>query len=252
MPEWVRLNDSDDDPLVTDIDQNALDLIQEKKPGLPVLPLLQNYKNEEWNSALLAKWIDTEDARRKLIDSAVRLADKYKFGGITLDLEEVPAASQKNLLLFVAEIHSEFQKHGLKIAQAVPFDNPDWNYKAYADVTDYQMLMAYDQHWETSEPGPIAGQDWFEAVLKKRMAELSPAKTVICFGNYGYKWEKGTKQAEDISFQESVLTAKESLDSPGEIEFDPTQAAIPISATARMTERPTKYGFSTRSLLITS
>ena len=100
VPEWVRLGDNDNAPLVLDIDQNALDLIQQEKPGLPVLPLLQNYKNEQWNSALLAKWIDTEDARRKLIDSVVHLAETYKFGGITLDLEEVPAASQKNLLLF--------------------------------------------------------------------------------------------------------------------------------------------------------
>ena len=42
---------------------------------------------------------------------------------MTIDIEEVPAASQKNLLLFVDEMHGEFQKHGLKIAQAVPFDN---------------------------------------------------------------------------------------------------------------------------------
>ena len=114
------------------------------------------------------------------------------------------------------------------MAEAVPFDNPDWDYKAYANVTDYQMLMAYDQHWATGEPGPIAGQDWFEAVLKKRMAELSPAKTVICFGNYGYKWAKGTQQAEDISFQESVLTARESLDSPSEIEFHRRQPQSPF------------------------
>jgi spore germination protein YaaH len=36
------------------------------------------------------------------------------------------------------------------------------------------MLMAYDEHWATGAPGAIAGQDWFDATLKKRMAELSP------------------------------------------------------------------------------
>lgn len=222
VPEWIRLSGDENAPLVLDINQNALDLIQEEKPGLPVLPLLQNYQNEQWNSEILAKWINTEVSRRKVINSLIEVVDKYKFGGITLDLEEVPAASQKNLLLFVEEIHGEFQKRNLKLAQAMPFDNPDWDYKAYANATDYQMLMAYDQHWETSEPGSITGQDWFEAVLKKRMADLSPAKSVICFGNYGYKWEKGTREAEDISFQQAVLTAKESLDSPDEIKFDPT------------------------------
>ena len=53
------------------------------------------------------------------------------------------------------------------------------------------------------------------------MAELSPAKTIICFGNYGYNWTKDKKEAETLSFQESLLAAKESLDSPDEIKFDP-------------------------------
>src|SRR5205085_1667411 len=53
------------------------------------------------------------------------------------------------------------------------------------------------------------------------MAELSPAKTIICFGNYGYNWANDKSEAETVSFQEALLAAKESLDSPTEIEFDP-------------------------------
>ncbi|NOT48488.1 MAG: polysaccharide deacetylase family protein, partial [Acidobacteria bacterium] len=221
VPEWIRLSDDVNSPLLLDIDNKALDLIQQEKPAMPILPLLQNYKDEKWNSEILAKWIGTEEARRKLIDSLAVNVNRYKFGGITVDLEEVPASMQKELLMFVEELHSEFQRQNLKVAQAVPFDNPDWDYRDYAAATDFQMLMAYDQHWESGEAGPIAGQDWFEAVLKKRMAELSPAKTVVCFGNYGYKWQSGAQEAEDISFQQAVLTARESLDNPGEIKFDP-------------------------------
>ncbi|MFH4118059.1 hypothetical protein WAI56_21600, partial [Acinetobacter baumannii] len=79
------------------------------------------------------------------------------------------ADKQAALLAFVNQLHSEFSKRGLVLAQAVPFDNPDWDYKAFAAVTDYLMLMAYDQHWATGQPGSIAGQDWFETILKKRM-----------------------------------------------------------------------------------
>ncbi len=223
VPEWIRLSDNDKDPLVLDIDQGAresLDFIKKNKPEMPVLPLLQNYKNEKWNSDILVQNISTEARRKNLISSLLTTIDKYNFGGITIDIEEVPASAQADLFIFMKDLHAEFQSRGLILAQAVPFDNPDWNYKAYAAVTDYLMLMAYDQHWSTGEPGPVAGQEWYEAILKKRMAELSPNKTIVCFGNYGYNWAGDKSEGEDITFQEALLAAKESLGSPTEIKFD--------------------------------
>ena len=220
VPEWIRLSGDAKNPLVLDIDPDALDLISTEKPSMPVLPLLQNYRAEQWNSDILVNSISTDDTRRQLINSLLETIDKYKFAGLTIDIEEVPPASQMNLLKFMQELHAEFQSRNLILAQAVPFDNPDWNYVAYANVTDYLMLMAYDQHWSTGEAGPIAGQDWYESILKKRMAELSPAKTIICFGNYGYNWAEGEKEGETVSFQEALMDAKDSLDGPGEIKFD--------------------------------
>jgi len=68
----------------------------------------------------------------------------------------------------------------------VPFDDSDWDLRSYAAATDYLLLMAYDQHWLSSTAGPIAAQDWFERILALRISELEAAKTIICFGNYGY------------------------------------------------------------------
>ena len=73
------------------------------------------------------------------------------------------------------------------------------------------MLMAYDQHWSTGEPGPVAAQRLVRIDTEKRMSELSPAKTIVCFGNYGYNWPGNKEEAETVSFQESLLAAKESL-----------------------------------------
>ncbi len=221
VPEWIRLSGDEKSPLVIDVDDKAMDLIQSEKPQMPVLPLVQNYKNEQWNSEIVVRSISTEQSRRHLIDKLLATVDQYKLGGLTIDIEEVPESSQSDLFTFINELHVEFQSRGLILAQAVPFDNPDWNYKAYANVTDFLMLMAYDQHWSTGTAGPVAGQDWYESLLKKRMAELSPAKTIICFGNYGYNWVNDKSEAETVSFQEALLAAKESLDSPEEIKFDP-------------------------------
>ena len=196
-------------------------LIRQQRPDIPVLPLVQNYKNEQWNSDVLVHAISTEAARQKLIAALLDVVAKNNFGGLTVDIEEVPAKSQTDLYIFVNELHQELQKRDLILAQAVPFDNEDWNYTAFASITDYLMLMGYDQHWSTGEAGPVAGEDWFESILKKRMQELSPAKTIVCIGNYGYDWSDNGTEAETVSFQDSLLAAKESLDSPEQIKFDP-------------------------------
>src|ERR1043166_5656610 len=217
VPEWIRLKDGDD-PLVKDIDPKALDFVRRERPTMPILPLVQNYRNEQWNPQILARAVATEDSRQRLINALLQTVDENKFRGVTIDLEEVPASSQANLYKFMQELHAAFQPRGLAVAQAVPFDNPDWNYKAYAEVTDYLMLMAYDQHWASSAPGSISAQNWFEQILARRMRELDPSKTIVCVGNYGYDWTSAGGEAPEVTFQEAVLSAR---DSDATIKFDP-------------------------------
>jgi cellulose synthase/poly-beta-1,6-N-acetylglucosamine synthase-like glycosyltransferase/peptidoglycan/xylan/chitin deacetylase (PgdA/CDA1 family)/spore germination protein YaaH len=221
VPEWVRISGDAANPLSLDIDDKAMDLIHQVRPDIPILPLVQNYKNEQWNSDVLVKSVSTEEQRQKLIAALLDLVAKNNFGGLTVDIEEVPASAQTNLYIFVSELHQELQKRNLILAQAVPFDNDEWNYTAFAGVTDYLMLMGYDQHWSTGEPGPVAGNDWFDSLLKKRMKELSPSKTIVCFGSYGYDWSDNGDEAETVSFEDALITAKESLDNPEQIKFDP-------------------------------
>jgi len=217
VPEWIRLQDGDD-PLVRDFAPQALDLVRRVRPTMPILPLVQNYQNEEWNPQLLARAIATEQSRQKLIGALLQTVEENRFGGVTIDLEEVPTASQPNLYAFMRELHDTFHSRGLLVAQAVPFDDDDWNYKAYAATSDYLMLMAYDQHWASSAPGSVASQNWFEQLLAKRMRELDPSKTIVCVGSYGYDWTSAGGEAPEVTFQEAVLSAKES---DAQIAFDP-------------------------------
>jgi peptidoglycan/xylan/chitin deacetylase (PgdA/CDA1 family) len=84
-------------------------------------------------------------------------------------------------------------------------------------VTDYQILMAYDEHFEEGTPGPIASQAWFVDKLSQRMRELDPSKTIVAIGNYAYDWA-GKGPAVDMTFQAGMLASKES-EAP--ITFDP-------------------------------
>ena len=217
VPEWVRLQDGPD-PLALDIDQRALDLIRRARPETPILPLVQNYRNEQWDGDLLARAVGDEAARQRLVASLVQLVERNRFAGVCIDLEEAPPASQPNLLSFMEELRASFRPRGWTVAQAVPFDNSDWDYQAYARATDYLMLMAYDQHWAEGAPGPIAAEGWFGQTLGRRMKELDPARTIICIGNYGYDWSNRRREATELTFQEAVLSAR---DSEARIRFDP-------------------------------
>jgi cellulose synthase/poly-beta-1,6-N-acetylglucosamine synthase-like glycosyltransferase/peptidoglycan/xylan/chitin deacetylase (PgdA/CDA1 family)/spore germination protein YaaH len=219
VPEWSRLGDPSDGSSVitTDIDVPAVNLIRQTHPQTRIVPLLQNYRDEKWDAQLLAKAVGTEESRQRLIRDVTAFVDQNQFGGICIDLEEAPVEALPNLLTFVQELHSAFQPRGWVVAQAVPFDNPDWNYKAYSEATDYLMLMAYDQHWGTGEPGPVSAQTWFEENLVRRMKDLPPSKTIVCIGSYGYDWTRGEPDAETVTFQEAIVSAR---DSEAKITYD--------------------------------
>jgi cellulose synthase/poly-beta-1,6-N-acetylglucosamine synthase-like glycosyltransferase/peptidoglycan/xylan/chitin deacetylase (PgdA/CDA1 family)/spore germination protein YaaH len=209
VPEWARLQDGTT-PLLTDVHAPALNWIRLTRPQVRILPLVQNVVNEKWDGNLLARAIADEPHRQLLINALTTFVETNKFAGVCIDFEEPLPESQANLLQFMKELHSVFAAKGLLTTQAVPFDDPAWNYKEYQDANDYLMLMSYDQHWAGSDAGPIAAQGWFEQNLIKRMKELNPSKTIVALGNYGYDWSNASNTAKEVTFQEALVTARES------------------------------------------
>ncbi len=216
VPAWLSLQ-GDDMALKTDIDQKALDLIAKTKPSTPILPLIQNAVEGNWDGKGLATLLADPARRAARLREIVAVLQANDFRGITIDFEEVPPGAQTNLRAFLGEMSAAFSPHGWTIALAVPFDDDNWDYKAYAKLADFLILMAYDQHWEEGTPGSIAGQSWFRETLDARMKDLDPGHTIVAIGNYGYDWVKG-RIASDISFQDPVLAAR---DSEASVEFDP-------------------------------
>ena len=209
VAEWSHLQEGAN-PLATDVHIPALNWIRLSRPEVRILPMVQNVFNEKWQGDLLARTIVDEPHRQNLIRSLTSFVEDNKFAGICVDFEEPPPAAQANLLTFMQELHSTFAAKNLLVVQAVPFDDPDWNYKAYSAANDYLILMAYDQHWTGSDAGPVAAQDWFEQKLIARMRDLNASKTIIALGNYGYNWSDANSEADEVTFQEALITARES------------------------------------------
>ena len=219
IPSWISLEGANLE-LKAEVDDRVLKLIQETKPNVPILPMIQNAVEGKWDGPGLARLLADPEARTARIDDIVAFLQSNKFQGLTVDFEELPPGAQKDLRDFLSELSSALTSHGMAMVLAVPFDDDSWPYATYAQIADYMLLMGYDQHWDQSAPGSIAGQDWFETILDKRMQELDPDRTIVAIGGYGYDWIKG-HQTQELTFEEAVLSAK---DSEAEIQFDPKTA----------------------------
>ena len=215
IPAWLNLQ-GPDMALHSELNNLAVDAINQLRPGIPILPLLQNSVDGSWDGPGLARFLADPAKRAARLKEIVTFLEINKMRGLTVDFETVPRTAQKNLLTFLKEISTEFEKHNWALLVCVPFNDSDWNYKAYADAADFIVLMAYDEHWEEGAPGSIASQTWFESTLDERMKEIDPAQTIIAIGNYGYDWIPGTP-ANDLTYSEAIRSAQES---EADIDFD--------------------------------
>ena len=151
--------------------------------------------------------------------------DKFLFAnpnyrGICLDFELVPDEDEKLYAEWIGELHNDFHAKNLRIYVNVQAGADDATLRRLGQNSDGIILMNYDEHEETSDPGPVASEPWFEANLT-RVLKIVPREKIICgIGNYGFDWavplpEKGKKPAlkvvdvDDLSVQDAWQRAED-------------------------------------------
>jgi cellulose synthase/poly-beta-1,6-N-acetylglucosamine synthase-like glycosyltransferase/peptidoglycan/xylan/chitin deacetylase (PgdA/CDA1 family) len=216
VPTWVTL-DGPNLSFKPSLDRASLEYMRGARPGVAILPLLQNISGGKWYGPELAKLLSDRNRRATLIGEIGAFLAANRLQGVVVDFESVPAGAYGNLKLFLTELSASFAGHGWIVAMTAPFDDDSWPYAAFASVIDYTMLMAYDEHYATGEAGPIAGQEWYESWLDKRMAVLPAAATIVLFGNYGLDWVRGQSEATPLQFDEAMVAAR---DAGAPIVFD--------------------------------
>ena len=105
-----------------------------------------------------------------------------------LDFESLPAEVHADYVSLVREIANMLKLYQIKLLVAVPGSDPVVDYVNLAAAADALIVMTYDQHGEQDEPGPLAGQGWFETKLDERFKEIDAKKLIISIGSYGYDW----------------------------------------------------------------
>jgi len=212
IPGWMSITGTDH--RVTSFPDAAGKAILARATHRPlVLPMVQNALNGEWDEAGVAALLANPAARRTALDRVEALLAANHADGAFFDFEQLPPTAHANYRRFLAETHARFARRGWMVAIAVPAEDPDWNLSAYARVADKLFLMAYDEHYQGGDPGPIASQRWFEAAVARAMRTVPRDRLVVAIGSYAYDWQRGG-DTDAVSVEEAWLSAHDSGTTP--------------------------------------
>jgi spore germination protein YaaH len=186
-PQWVLLDGSLGRVAVTS-DPFAEALIAGAKSPPSVLPMVHNGHNGINDGPLASNMLIYPAAQDALIQNLVVLAKQRGWAGYVFDLENLSKPALAQYPAFLAKARAALRPTGREVWVAVPFNDDAWDLRKFRQVADTVMLMAFDEHWGSGEPGPTASQEWFERILAFDMGQLDPARTIVIFGAWGYDW----------------------------------------------------------------
>jgi hypothetical protein len=127
--------------------------------------------------------------RRELI--AALLAETRNFDGLQIDFEYIPARDGEAFFSFLKELRSglgaKFFTAALK-ARTRPIANDVYDYGRISPLVDRVLVMAYDEHWGGSSPGPIASMEWCRNVASYALSVIGRDKLIMGLPFYGRAW----------------------------------------------------------------
>ena len=212
IAEWLHLSVEDgtireDDPIRT---AYVTKYIRDRRPDIALVPLINNWNGHTWEGAKLTRMLANPAARKHTIDQLLSFVESHQYAGISIDFENIEAKAQPDYQRFVAELYAVMHPRKLTVSANVPASDANFGYRRLVANVDYLILMAYDEHWTDGTPGPIASLPWFVKALRERQKDIPANKLVVAIGNYAYDWGPRGQPAEERTFEEAMLTAKES------------------------------------------
>ena len=127
--------------------------------------------------------------RKALVRDLLEAAGPYD--GLQIDFEYVPARDGEVFLSFLRELRSGLG--GKVFSVALPartrvITDDVYDYAKIKPLVDRILVMAYDEHWSGSEPGPIASMGWCQRVAKHALDTIGNEKLIMGLPFYGRSW----------------------------------------------------------------
>jgi cellulose synthase/poly-beta-1,6-N-acetylglucosamine synthase-like glycosyltransferase/peptidoglycan/xylan/chitin deacetylase (PgdA/CDA1 family)/spore germination protein YaaH len=160
------------------------------KEDTEIFPMVNNYSPTDGVfEPSVEQFMVNGAARSKFVHQVDQfLAANTRYRGLTLDFQGLPPDAQVAYSQLVQTLYDDFHSRNLRLYINVPVTLGSLDLKFLADHSDGLVLMNYGEHQTESNPGPIAGQDWFEENLQTVMKVVPREKIICSIGSYGYDW----------------------------------------------------------------
>jgi peptidoglycan-N-acetylglucosamine deacetylase len=210
VPDWFSIPGPGCE-LVEHIDAPTQRIVNSR--DVMVIPRIANLSGQDWRPRQVATMMRDDDARHCLVDKVVSRLVALEADGVNVDIEELAPEDSEPLLELLVDLKNALHKKGLRLTVDVSFYDPAYDIEYIGQVADAVLVMAYDQHYPASKPGPISGDEWFRKSVTEALQRMDKNRIVVALGAYCYDWADGTTdgvktQGEGLSFREAMDRAR--------------------------------------------
>ena len=187
------------------------------------------------NSKALTHFVLIEGSaeRKALIRDLLEAAKP--FHGLQIDFENVLPKDGDAFLSFLRDLRAGLK--GKIFSVALPartriLQDDVYDYTKIKGLADRILVMAYDEHWSTSDPGPIASMGWCQRVAKYALETISTEKLIMGLPFYGRSW--GNVNANKAYLHSGIETTmqEQNIEKPDRENGIPTfRYETPLSVT---------------------
>ncbi|MHB1167179.1 MAG: S-layer homology domain-containing protein [Carboxydocellales bacterium] len=192
-PNWLDVKDSAG-TIVDTTNQGFIDWAHTQ--GIRVVPMV----SKNFSSSYIQTVLASPELRTKLINNLLSKVDQYGYDGLNLDFEGAGLEPSSGALTALVQelatgLHSRGKLATIAVMPKTGPNTPSWlgeyDYPALGKMVDYVIIMAYDQSWEGSPPGPVAGLDWASRSMSYAVSAIDPQKVIMGAPLYGRRWKDG-------------------------------------------------------------
>ncbi len=211
IPTWFSIRNGNGDM----IDRGNQNYIKKYKDlGIDVWAYLDN----SFDPDITHEALSNENTRKKVINKTLELCKKYGMKGINIDFEHTKIDDRDYITDFVREFRQSAGDDFIITVDVTPQISADvtkepYDRKALAEIADYMVVMAYDQHWGSSDKaGSVAQYKWVEGSVNVLFRNIPNKKMILGVPLYTRLWKEagGKVTSKTISMDEvaRIIAAK--------------------------------------------